>query len=196
MNLLQALKRAKWEAWCDAGYWFFWTAFSMMPIWLLLLLLRLFSQPISLSVFTGQGEFALYSAGILSSAIYVVTKELSLGAILSSLHKDHPNRTVSRVGVSFPSQRPLVAFFMVLTVVSAAIYIVSTTTSFVGQHGVQLDQSFLDWLSIAVFGVSVVLCFAVTVADNSSMDRAEILAEMRNDSKAFAEEFDALGGDG
>jgi len=116
MNLPKALKQAKGRDWQDAGHWLFWTAFGMMPLWLLLILLWAFTQPVSLGTFTGQGEFALYSAGILAGAIYVVTKESNLSTILPKFSRDHPDSAANRLGISFPNHRILIAVIVFLLI--------------------------------------------------------------------------------
>jgi len=82
---------------------------------------------------------------------------------------------------------------VLLTVICALIYIVSTTAGFFGPLGVLLNQDFIDRLSIGVFSASAVLCFLITVADNAAMDRTQITDERQRDFEAFTAEFDGLG---
>jgi hypothetical protein len=110
MNIVEAIKKAQGNDWKDALYWLFWTFFGMMPLWLLFLPLISFSQPISLDIFAGKGEFALYSAGILSGAVYVVTKEVKPSTVLRDSVDDYWRDLLDRLEISFPSHRLLITF--------------------------------------------------------------------------------------
>ena len=48
---------------------------TLLPVWLSLFLLRLFSQPIGFGTFLDEGQFAIYSAAALAPILYSLSKQ-------------------------------------------------------------------------------------------------------------------------
>lgn len=194
MNIFEAVRSAESDDWKDAAYWLFWTVFGMMPLWLLFLPLMAFSQPVSLQVFGGNGEFALYSAGILSGAIYVITKEIKPSFVLRGGIDDDWRSLLDRLAISFPSNRPLITCAIVLVVVSAAVFMMATLTELFSTllPGLPLNQPFVSWFSLSILILSTILSFMITVVDNASMEEPELGRLRQIEIESLGEELDRV----
>jgi hypothetical protein len=195
MNIFQALKEADRDDWTDASSWLFWTLLGgVMPSWLLLLLLVLFSQPLSLDVFAGAGEFALYSAGILSGTMYVVTKEIRPSSVFRRAVDADSRSWPDRLALHFPSHGPLIAVSVVGIVVSAVVFTVTTLAARFSSlvPTPLINRSFINSLTLVVFLVSALLSFLIVVVDNATMDQREFKRLQQEHVRSLQDEFDGL----
>jgi hypothetical protein len=165
-----------WRQWWETAKWLFYTlAGSLLPVWGSCLLLKLFSQKIQWTDFFRHGEFALYSAAIITPAIYLILKE--------------------KFNIPF-LRRHLCGFlafsFLIFsTLIFAGVTIIAVNQNV--QRPVVLNESFLVHSSIVVFCLSVFLVFFVTLGDN--LITQEDLREVEQRSgKKLEKDFDALGG--
>ena len=75
---LRNAKTSKLEHWTDAFYWFILSSVGgILPFWGALVVLLAISRQFTSATFFQNGEFALYSASMLSAAFTVVTKKTS-----------------------------------------------------------------------------------------------------------------------
>src|SRR5260370_35516552 len=76
MSVANTVRAARSSNWKDCGLSL---AFNLIgaltPVWFGWFLLRAFSRHPSVSNFTGHGEFAIYSAALLSPGIYIIMKD-------------------------------------------------------------------------------------------------------------------------
>jgi hypothetical protein len=196
MNIIEAIKKAKADDWKDALYWFIWTiALSMMPLWILILFLKSMSQPISLDSFAGNGEFALYSAGILSGAVYVVTREMKPDAsVFKSRASDLPLNLINRLRITFPNSRLLYTVSALLVLVSAVVFSLTTLADLLTKQTsiLSIDKPFIVGLTLIVFGISMVLSFLITVVNNASMKGQDLLDMQREPLDTLKDQFDEI----
>lgn len=74
--LKDVLMNSKGKDWYDGFLWLAWHLIcGLMPIWITIILLRVFKQPIEIEVFTSNAEFALYSASFLGTCLYIVLRD-------------------------------------------------------------------------------------------------------------------------
>lgn len=163
------------QPWCETSKWLFYTLVgSLLPVWGSCLLLKLFSQTIQWVDFFKHGEFALYSAAIITPAIYLILKE--------------------KFNIPFLSRHVCgllaLAFLISSTLIFAGVTVIAVNQNI--QRPI-LNESFLVITSIVVFCLSVFLAFFITLADN--IITQEDLREVRQrDSEKLEKEFDDLGG--
>jgi hypothetical protein len=87
MDFIRSVRDSNSEHWSEALQWLLWNVIGgLVPIWLPLIIIYFFQQKISLSIFTDHGEFALYSASFLGTALYVVLKDFHI--------EPFPNRSI------------------------------------------------------------------------------------------------------
>jgi len=177
------LHRSARGDWIDALFWLISTIFSaLMPVWLPLLLLTLFSQTPSLQTFTENGEFALISASLVSATSYVVTKE-SRWNFLRELLAD---RRIGRdMGAAFPNQRLFIYLTGILTFVSSVIYMGVLFAKIPGVS-LALNTRLVHMLSLALFTSTLLLSFLVTVVENAFTNRPDI-SSLREESLEYLE---------
>ena len=180
----------------EGFYWLLCTLGGMLPLWLLFLPLTAFAQPISLDAFAGNGEFALYSAAILSSAIYLLTKETKPIFAWTDKVDEDKRDLLHRLRVTFPGHRPLTILAVSLIVASAGVFIMTTTADlFAGfLPGLPMNKSFLPIFTVGTFIVSAALSFFITAVANASMNQPEFRRLSRADYEVLSEQFDRLNG--
>lgn len=149
------LHQSQRQDWEDAGYWLFWTLlFGLMPLWGGFVLLSLFSQSPSLREFTENGQFALYSASMLSVAFYIVSKDIGFKP-LKELGR------LSTIRLTFPASRFFIAVTSALTVVSSLIFASAISAEFPGvQIPLQLDL--LESMTLIIFAITLGITFLIS----------------------------------
>lgn len=196
MNILAAIKESKKDDWIGASYWLLWTIVGMLPLWLLILPLVLLNQPITFEVFAGNGEFALYSAGVLSGSIYIVMKDFRLSNLFANGVNDTKDIR-SRLKITFPNNKLLITTTFLLLLLSAVIFMLMTLVELISEYIYEISPNTLlfNYLTVGIFVVAVVLGYVITGIDNSSMGR-QVIMDMRNDQiKSLYTEFDELDED-
>lgn len=173
----QLLFEAKKKEWIDGLQWLCWSAvLGLMPIWMTMLLFRLFKQSITLHSITSNGEFALYAASFLGTCFYIVAR-------------DFRER-------SFPSRGSVLIMLTVFLVGSVVIYAVASLVTFMGnlatipimQH---FDREFLLVLNLWILPVVCLITYFLIVADNVRAT-ADLTAVSKRKFDAFEAEFDKL----
>ena len=163
-----------WQLWRETGSWLFYTLTGiLLPVWCSCLLLKLFSQKIQWIDFFRHGEFALYSAAIITPAIYLILKE--------------------KFNIPF-LRRHLCGFLAFAFLIFSTLIFAGVTVIAVNQNVQRpvLNESFLVRSSIVVFCLSVFLVFFVTLGDNL-ITREDLREVEQQSSKKLEKDFDALG---
>ena len=179
----------------EAIYWLLCTVGGMLPLWLLFIPLLGFSQPISIYDFAGNGEFALYSAAILSGAVYLLTKETRPRIALRDRLNDEQMGVLRRLEVRLPGHRPLTILAGALILLSAAVFMMTTTADLFADAlpDLAVNRAFLIGFTVIGFLVSTALSFLIAVIANASMDQPELTQLLSEPQRALGEEFDKLG---
>jgi hypothetical protein len=188
MKLIDSLRRVQKEHWLDALSWLFWSLIGgLLPTWGLLCFLVLFNQVFDLNVFTQNGEFALYSAAMLSASMYVVTKEDIRGLVRHIREALSGREEWKGLKGSFPGQNVFLLFGFFFIIFSTLLF---SGATFVQLKGVSLplNMPFLKWTSLGAFILSIVVSYIITVLDNSVSDPSE--EEFRSMARAPAEELE------
>lgn len=183
------LHRSKPQDWIDAVYWLISTIFSgLMPIWLPILLLTLFSLHPPLMTFTKNGEFALISASLLSASIYVVTKESKLN-IFRGLLGD--SKKIDRSNLTFPHQRLFLYTANIITIVATVIY-TGALISKLQIVNLTLDIGLVSTLSLILFCLTLGISFLITVVDNAFTNRLDIFEQREETLKVLETSFNSI----
>ena len=99
MAILQKIKK---QHWIDAIWWLVVSSIgSLMPIWLTWFIFVMFQLPTKIETFIQNGEFAIYSAALMSTGFYIVTKDYATGKLKQFFNEK--NTPVIRA--SFPAQQ-------------------------------------------------------------------------------------------
>ena len=190
--LLQSLRETKRDDRIDALLWIFWTLVGMMPLWALMLILRIRAQPITLEAFAGKGELALYSAAVLSGTLYVVLKEIKPSSLFDSWnHARHGGRPMG-FSLSFPGYGFVVCILSLLMLFS----VVAFTTVTGAQTGPSplgtsdLDKQFVHKFTLTLLGLAVFLGYVVMVIDNWFMRERDLIAMRQQQFDSFEKQFD------
>jgi len=167
--------------WGDAFQWLVWHVIcGLMPIWVTLFGLRLFSQEMNIKVFTNNGEFALYGASFLGTCLYIVGRD--------SRKSNFPSRSLL-----------LIVFFLLLSLCGlmySAVAIVGffDDPSVVGALERYFDRDFLRFASMILLPTVIILSYFVIVTENvkAPPDVKEI---SRTKFESFERKFDQLEGE-
>jgi hypothetical protein len=170
--LIDLLKNSRKQHWMKALQWLYYTGvFGALPFWGVALLLWFFSQRVGADLLTRDAELAVYSAGLLASAIPIMKKETQ--------------------GLSFRRPGWFLDLAMLLVVICALVFaavtlVDRTTPAAAGT----LNKWFINdarilLISVVLAGVSLALCFLteLTEAIVSDTDLRQI----------HAQEIDTLG---
>lgn len=140
-------------------------------MWLSILVFPLAKQEVTISAFTDNGEFALYSAAYVAGTLYILFRDFK-----------------STTNPSFPSKSILGLIFSALLIASAAMFLVVCLFNVIHSTGndeipKMLDKQVLRTLSLWVFPISMALSFLVVVTDNvkSSPDVQKVVDGQFND---------------
>jgi len=177
------LRKTKKKDWLDGLSWMNWAVLGgLLPLILTLFVLLLFKRPLGLGTFTDNGEFGLYAASFLASAMYLVVND-------------------SR---SFPSRSALSWIISISSILASVMYVAITLLRTLGQSGAKageitsllielvngLDYGFIRIISVVMLVGACVLSYLVVVIDNYQMD---MLKSSEEGIKSLEEGFDALG---
>lgn len=190
MAIIRAIRRARREHWGDSLYWLiFPTVFGgLLPLWGSWLLLRLLGVTFSLLTFVENGELLVFTASILSAAFYTITRQPSLTARLLLRHA--PSFGEKR----FPGQQ-LFSWLIVGLILVSALMFAAVLASGVARATLRLDVSFLQPLSLIVSGLALVLCFLVTLIDNSWTETMSVRKDFRRPLDELSRQFDQIEGE-
>ncbi|MGB8646264.1 MAG: hypothetical protein WCF84_13590 [Anaerolineae bacterium] len=173
-TLLRSTFRVSSRHWVNALIWLTWNALgTFFPLWGLLTILFFVKSNqrfITWATFAGRGEFFLYSAAMLSGAIYVMGRRGGL-----------PKSIASIVGIKetdldsnrqFPGFHLFLIIDVSLLVFSTIMFALATELAITPNPG-ELDQDAFIWASIIVLGITLFMSYLITVIDNSRSDPNE-----------------------
>jgi|ERR1051325_470699 hypothetical protein len=155
-----------------------WLAFTLfgglIPLWGGMLLFRLFSIKFGFATFSSNGEFALYSAGLVAPAFYLIVKD----------YKD--SIFIFRSVFTLISLGCLLVSMMLFAGVTAANNIGNA------QVPIKLDVGFLRTSTLLLFAVSVIISFIATAVDNYRILPEDIRDERKEELGKLEDAFDKL----
>lgn len=192
--LLQSLRETKRDDGIDGLTWIFWTLVGMMPLWALMLILKIRAQPITLEALAGKGELALYSAAVLSGTLYVVLKEIKPSSLFDSWnHARHGGRPRG-FSLSFPGYGFLVCILFLLMLFSAVAFTTVTGAQTVPSPLAtpDLDKQFVHKFTLALLGLAVLLGYGAMVIDNWFMRERDLIAMRQQGFDSFEQRFDEI----
>lgn len=157
-KFIKPFHATSWDNWRDAFNSHLYLLFgSLLPIWLSPFLLKTISVEFKWTDFVDHGELALYSAALISPAIYIITK--------------------NRKNIGFPYNTQLIIFSISLLLMSCIVFAgVIVSTIIKGPEFFILNISFLRYTTILLLVLSILLSYLVSVFDNllTSLDMSAI----------------------
>jgi hypothetical protein len=183
--------KIKKEHWIDATWWLFASSIgALMPIWLTWFILVLFQLPANFGLFTQNGEFALYSASLLSTAFYIITKDYAPSKIKEFFRKSK----APSIKATFPAQLFFVLLCFITALLSALLF-TGTTIWHLPGNSLNINLKFVNTWSIIFFIVATGISYVITAIDNSASGQSdEYYRELfRKGQDELQEKFDTLG---
>lgn len=178
------LHRSNRDDWKDALFWLTSTIVGgLMPIWLAGFILTLLSKTPPLNAFTENGGFALISASLISTSLYIVTKESRWNFLLEWLG-------IRIVGgrQSFPNQRLFIFLSLILTLVSAVIF-AGVLVAKVPGVDLTLHARLVHRLSLILLCSTLFISFFITVVENAFTNRADVVGLRQESLEELRERF-------
>ncbi len=178
--LTDIFKHSKAKDWYDGSLWLAWhLVCGLMPIWITIILLRAFKQPIEIEVFTSNAEFALYSASFLGTCLYVVLRDFRKNG--------------------YPSRAILSIVLFVAVFISGLMYSLVTILKVLNDLAISeplnsFDKDFLIKSSLFLLPIVFIFTFLVIVVENIRSS-ADIYALREEGFNQFETEFEAIGGE-
>jgi len=180
------------ESLIEAGYWLLLTVLGALPLWGGYFFLRAFSQSVSLVTFAETGEIAVFGAGILSSSIFEVTREMSPNLAAFFKKGRAPASISDLLKITFPYYRFFTIFSVALILVAALAFSIFTAAG-IPEMGAPLDKAYVTNLSVVVLVGAMVIGFLVTAFGNT-MSQWDFRASLQQEITQLGNEFDATGG--
>ena len=151
---------------------------GLLPLWGGYLMLLLFSQPVTLSDFASNGEFALYSAAFLTPALYLVGRDV---------RDPFVHRQLFMLGG--------ILMLIISVLLFAAVTAAATAALGAAQiGGIQLDRNMLINWSLVLLAITSVFAFLVNLLD-SILIGFDPAAESGRDRDLLRDAFRATGND-
>lgn len=174
--MLEPFRIATKEHWYDAFYSLVFTLIgSLFPIWASYILLILLTTKFSFTDFIDHGEFALYSAALLSPALYIIGKDRK------------------------PAGFPYRTFFILLLpigLLAAALVFSSVVFATVTQdQPLNLNKQFLRYFTVILLSLSVLFSFLINVLDNIRRE-PDMHSIKAHEMKELEDQFDETEGGG
>lgn len=174
----RCLLKTKSKDWLEGLNWMLWAILgALLPLILTGFVLLCLRRNIGLGTFADNGEFGLYAASFLASAMYLVVKD-------------------SR---AFPSRNTLTWIISIASVLSSALYVVMSLINTLGQNGGTvggvaellkvIDFNFVRYFGVVVLAGACVLSYLVVVIDNYNVDPQNASKE---DYNSLEKGFDEL----
>jgi hypothetical protein len=172
-SMWMAFRSTRWDHWKEGLHL---TVFTLVgglaPLWIGLLLVLGYGGEAGVVRFARGGEFALYSASLLAPTIHVIVSE----------------RTEKRF-VGQPTYM-LVALAAILLAVAGYALIAPVAIGVIPYAG--LKVALISWLTVALYGFSVLLSLVVTVLDNAR-SHPPVADIIQDQQKGLDRDFDKLG---
>jgi hypothetical protein len=165
-NLFRNIKRQHWS---DATWWLFATLIgALMPFWLTWFFLILFQLPANINLFTQKGEIAIYSASLLTTAFYLVTKDYAPTKLRNILKA----KTTPTIKSTFPAQTFFVYLCLIITLLSALLFAGTTIWHFPGVT-LNINAKLVNVLSLIFFIASTGISYLIAAIDNSAAEQTD-----------------------
>lgn len=159
------------------GWLFATTIGGLLPLYAGMVLVKLLNQPVSLSDFFRNGEFALYAASFIAPALYQLFRDLK---------NPFPHRMI--LGLLS------VVLLMVSTVVFAGVFVVARLPPV--QSHIDINISYLGIISFILLLVAIAATTVITFYDISLMDETiDPARKMEHDVDLLADKMHAIGDD-
>jgi len=187
---MEFLKNIDKRHWIDALWWLFSSSVgALMPIWGLWFFLRIFQQTITIEIFTQNGEFALYSASLVSTSFYLITKDYVPARLRNFFTSDAPSVFKS----AFPAQNFFSSISVTILLLSTLLF-ASTTFWHLPGVSLDLDLDLVNGLSVGLFVITTIISYVITAIDNSASGQSEedYRKVLRQNQDELANNFDAL----
>lgn len=181
------------QNWSDATWWLFAALIgALMPFWLTWFFLKLFQLPVNIDLFTQKGEIAIYSASLLTTAFYLVTKDYA-PAKLRNIFKA---KATSQIKSTFPAQTFFVYLCLIITLLSALLFAGTTIWHFPGVT-LSINAKLVNIFSLIFFLAATGISYLITAIDNAAGQTEEDYRNLIHQAQVKLEEnFDSLkGGD-
>lgn len=174
MAFLTTLRQVRGANWSTATWLVIFSLFlGTIPMWGGFLLARLISQNIPAVQVIDDGQLVIYSAALLSTGLYFVGRDFKASA--------------------FPGRLGFLLLLGLLMVVATLLFSAVTIASTINVGVIRIDSLLLQYFSIGVFFVSIILVF-VSSAVNESLRDLDIRTELSKGRSTLEEGFDKLGG--
>ena len=162
MNKLMLRK----ENFIDAAWSFLFTfLLGILPTWAMVSTLRAYQQPIAMHLFTENGEFALYSASLMSAILYISVKDyLPLIYRKSLRNKKFPFVIKGAV----PFQIGFMFMSLLIILASTILFMQIIIAKLPNVQGLSPDVDFLSGVSLLLFFIASLLSYFTTALDNAA----------------------------
>lgn len=159
------------QAWSGAAYWLGYNlAGIIIPVGISILLVCAMKLTFSLSAITNGGQFAIYSAAMSITTIYLIAKP-------------HPKRL------------PFTEIFGLLCLLTFAGAVALFVLAILCINGVDIATWVVEWPSIALFVICAGVTFFAVVADNRRIEMGQKELQRMNQSRldSLNKDFDKIG---
>jgi len=161
MDFINTLRNSPREHWISALQWLLTSLIGgLLPTWGLLLFLLLFSQPVFIENFTQHGEFALYSAAMLSATFYIVSKDYEPNPIQQVLRRLTGHEFPKNLKKPFPGRIVFIIICLMLLVISTLLF-AGATLAALPKVGLPLNVEILNNVTVAIFIITLELSLSL-----------------------------------
>lgn len=165
-NKINIFKGIKKSDWFEAADWLGWNSIGgLFPVLGGFFLFLIFKKTPTISDFSNNGQFAIYSATMFASAFYIVFKEYK-----SSIF----------------SGRKLFGAICILGQIGAVLLFSSVTAANLGQSGVEVNRGLVRNLSFLIYFISLIMAFLL-----SALDKSRAYLDIQKERKEGVEKLDA-----
>ncbi len=183
------------ENFIDAAWSFLFSlVIGILPTWGMAILLKFYKQTLNLSVFTENGEFALYSSSMMAAILYILVKDY-----IPLVYRDAMRRKKFSFVVkgSIPFQNLLMFLSVLIILLSTFLFIGVVIAKLPGVDGLSPDNEFLSFWSLILFAAASAISFFATALDNAASTNytdTDYLKDVGNQKNKLENELDQLLG--
>jgi hypothetical protein len=159
------------QTWSDAVYWLIYNlAGIIIPVGISILAVCAMKLTFSLGAITNGGQFAIYSAAMSITTIYLIAKP-------------------------YPKRLPFTEIFGLLCLLTFAAGVALFVLAILHANGMDIATWVLEWPTIALFVICAGVTFFAVVADNRRIEMGQkelrLMTQSRLDS--LNKDFDNIG---
>ena len=164
--MLSTVIKAKWRNFWEAILWTVYHAGgSLLPVWFGLMLLAFTYQPFGFAEFIGKGEFAIYSAAVITPVIFTLVKE---------------GQGLESAAYTFIS--------LAFLIVASFIFLITGFPD-VNLGGIELRNENIRYVSVCIYVLSLFAALMLRVHDNALAD-VDINEERQQSQQKLDSDFD------